>query len=205
QVLDSWCGRSASPVYRDLPSLSARSVERPNAKVSFEDDRSPVVRNVWPQHAPVLESSNLSRIVTGGGSLLISSKSRFQAPDVLRSIPVRDEEDRRTVGAPHRPHVLSTDRSQPLVFVFAASLPRRSFILHQPDVAFVQMRMTLSPPLSRGDASAGERKRVSVGRRCAEEFVCVAVRADLHRRAAFCTHSEHVVQPGDVPARGRKV
>src|SRR5262249_32747744 len=102
-------------------------VESPDAEVPLEDNHTSVVRDVWPQYASVLESGHLSGIIicsTGSRALLARPvENCLLAPDVLRTIAVRHEVDRRSVVTPHRPHVLAADCSQSRVFTVAGALP----------------------------------------------------------------------------------
>src|SRR4051812_25071948 len=108
-----------------------------------------VVGDRRPEDAAVGEVRQLLRRRAGRGGA---------RPQVLGALSIGDVVDRLAVARPHGPHVLAVAGfTEPLV-------ARRRSVVQQPQLALVEMAVTLAPPLARGGTTRRERDGRSVRR-----------------------------------------
>src|SRR6185295_17893354 len=135
-MIDSRPRRSATPNNIDGGGAIARSVELPNLKVAFEDNRLAVITDAGPKHPAVFELRYLTAL-----------PAQILRPDILCAAAIRDVIDRPIVFAPHRPHLFRAAFAHLFVARFRAEA-------QQPNFAFVDMAVTFAPPLIAAKAVA---------------------------------------------------
>src|SRR5262249_18347928 len=122
------CRHAAALDINRTRSASGR-VETPDLKVPFENDRPAIVTNARPQHAAIFELRDLARFTV-----------EVFRPNILCAAAVRHVVNRAIIFTPHRPTLFGAA----LADLFIAWRWARA---HQPYFTFVDVAVTLAPPL----------------------------------------------------------
>ncbi len=180
------CGRNADAGDVNFRRIARRGIQLPNGEIALEDDCFAVGGNRGPQHAAILELSDLARRAGGAGGT---------HPNVLRVDAIGNVINFFAVGTPHGPHLFCAGICQGFVSW------RSRGIVDEIDFAFVEMAVAFAPPLGRAGAARGDRENFSIRRGRREKFIRITIGSDRHGSAALNADAINVVHAGNIVAR----